>query len=288
MDLPTYWVATLGASTQYIDAAGTRTRTLHIGEGKPVIMLHGLGGHLENFVYTVSPLAKDAKAHVYAVDLLGQGMNPRPTSPYGFQDMVDHVVHFMDAIGEKKASIVGLSLGGLIAAWIGLRYPERVEKLCLTTTFGFFIEGMTREDIDKRFGFIREGNLKALRTPTIEAVRERLRPLSENPAVISEEMVGVRHHIYNLPNAESSMKSFLEKFFEERWDIMLTAERLKKIKAPTLVMWGEKNQPPPDYAERAAALIPNSQFHSCAGCGHWPHLEAEEEYRSVLSRFLKS
>jgi len=287
MTVPTYWVATLGASTEYFDVAGAKTRALHIGDGPAVIMLHGLGGHLENFVYTVGPLAKAAGMHVYAIDLLGQGMNPRPDKPYDFWDMVDHVANFIDAIDAKKAHVVGLSLGGLVGAWLAQRHPDKVDKLCMTTTFGFFVEGMPREEIEATFGKIRDANLKAMRTPTLDSVRERLRPLATNPAAVSEEMVGVRYQVYTLPNAEKSMSDFLDNFHRDRWDILLTPERLQAIKKKTMVIWGDKNNPPPDYAQRASQYIPQSQFHSCANCGHWPHLEAQDEYIEVLSRFLK-
>ena len=282
-----YWVSTLGASTEYIDVAGTRTRALHCGDGPIVIMLHGMGGHLENFVYNVVPVARMAKVHVYAIDLLGHGMNSRPERSYTFIDMINHVVQFMDSIGARKVSLVGLSLGSLVAAWIALRHPDRVEQMALTTGFGMYLDGSKAEEIEAAFARIRDSNMRLMRTPTLDTVRDRLRPLAHNPATISEEMVQTRLHIYKQPGAEHAIRAFVEDFYKERDKFILTTERLMQIQTRSLVIWGEHNNPPADYARRAAALIPDAQFHVCANSGHWPHVEAAEDYNRVVSEFLR-
>ncbi|MFM9967419.1 MAG: alpha/beta fold hydrolase [Burkholderiales bacterium] len=281
-----YWVSTLGASTDYFDVEGVRTRALHAGDGPVTLMLHGMGGHLENFVYNVVPVSAQGKAHNYAIDLLGHGMNSRPERSYTFDDMIDHVLHFMDAIGQRKVSLVGLSLGSLVAAWIALRHPERVERMALTTGFGMYLDGSKPEEIEAAFARIRDSNLKLMRTPTLDTVRDRLRPLAHNPATISEEMVQTRLHIYNQPGAERVIRAFVEDFYQQRDKFILTSARLRQIQTETLVIWGEHNNPPVDYARRAAALIPNAKFHVCANSGHWPHVEAANDYNRVVAEFL--
>ncbi len=282
-----YWVSTLGASTEYFNVNGIRTRALHAGEGQVVLMLHGMGGHLENFVYNVVPVAEMAGAHIYAIDLLGHGMNSRPERSYTFDDMIDHVLHFIDAIGAKKVSLVGLSLGSLVAAWIALRQPERVERMALTTGFGMYLDGAKAEEIEAAFARIRDSNMRLMRTPTLDAVRNRLRPLAHNPATISEEMVQTRLRIYNQPGAERVIRAFVEDFYVQREKFILTSDRLRQIKTQSMVVWGEHNNPPVEYARRAAALIPNVQFHVCANSGHWPHVEAADDYNRVVADFLR-
>lgn len=286
-DRPSYWVATLGASTRYYDVGGTRTRALEAGEGPPVVMLHGMGGHLENFVYNVVPLSQLAGRRVYAIDLLGHGMNSRDERTYNFAGMIDHVLGFMDVVGAERASIVGLSLGGLLGAWLAIRHPGRIDKLVLTTTFGLHLDGTDDAAVDNNFQRVRESNLRAMKTPTLDTVRDRLRPLAHDAAVISEEMVQTRHHIYTLAGTERVMTNFVGNLYDERWDCVLTNERLGRIGAETLVVWGEHNNPPVDYARRAVEAIPNARLHVCPNSGHWPHVEAEEEYNQTVARFLK-
>ena len=283
----TYWTSTLGGSVQYYNVAGTKTRALHAGEGEVVLMLHGMGGHLENFVHNVMPLSQRSGHHIYALDLLGHGMNSRPDGSYTFENMVDHIFEFADIIGASKFSVVGLSLGGLVGSWMAIRKPERVNKLCLTTTFGFHLKGTPDTDVDSSFLKIKESNLRVLRTPTLDAVRERLKPLAHNQEAISEEMVAVRHHVYNQPGAEAAIAKFVESFHERRWDYVLTEERLTQISVETLIIWGEHNHPDPEYARRAATMIPNARLHVCADSGHWPHVEAYADYNNVLSEFLR-
>jgi pimeloyl-ACP methyl ester carboxylesterase len=259
---------------------------MECGDGPATLMLHGMGGHLENFAYNVVPVAEAARSRVYAIDLLGHGMNSRPKRNYSFGGMIDHAVGFMDAVGAKKFNVVGLSLGGMIASWIAIKHPDRINKMILTTTFGLHLDGMKDEDVDSNFQRVKESNLRVMKTPTLDTVRDRLRPLAHNPAAVSEEMVATRHHIYTQPDAEAATKAFVENLHAERWDYVLTNERLKKVSAETLIVWGEHNNPPVAVAEQAAKVIPMARLHVCPDSGHWPHVEAKGEYNRVVAEFL--
>lgn len=283
-----YWVSSLGASTEYFDVKGTRTRALHAGDGPVVLMLHGMGGHLENFIYNVVPVAEQARCHTYAIDLIAHGMNGRPAGQrYNFDAMIRHVLDFIEVIGARKVSLVGLSLGSLVASWIGIRHPDVVDRLVLTTGFGIYTDGSKQEDIDATFARIRDTNLRLMRTPTLDAVRDRLRPLAHDPAMISEEMVQTRLRVYQQPGAEPAVRTFVEDFYATRMEWIMTSERLGRIKPQSLVVWGEHNNPPVEYARQATTLMPNARFHVCAGSGHWPHVEATEDYNAVVSDFLR-
>lgn len=281
-----YWLSSLGATQEYVDVAGTRTRVLHAGDGPALILLHGMGGHLENFVTNVLPLSQALNMHVYAIDMMGHGMNSRPES-FTFDDMVDHVVRFMDTMGIKKASFAGLSLGGLVAPWIALRHPGRVDRLVLVTNFGMYIGESAEAEAEKRFAYLRDSNKRFMKAPTLEMMRERMMPMMHDPAAMPEEMIRARLHIYQRPGAERAMVAFVENFYETRQRHILSAERLSQISVPTLVVWGEFNNPPVAYARQAAAQIPNSSFHVCANSGHWPHFEASEDFNRVVADFLR-
>ena len=283
MELPTFWVALLGASVQFYDVNRIRTRVIEAGSGPPLVMIHGMGGHAENFAHNIMPLAQDH--HVYAIDLLAHGLNSFDERETFFPDMLEHVVEFLNLIEAKRAALVGLSLGGMIAAWMSIRYPQRVDKLVLTTPFGLSATG-DQQEIEAAFQRVREGNLRAVQTPTLEAIRERLRPLVHNPDFVTEEMVAVRRHVYTRPGAREAMTNFTENFYAQRWDYVLTPERLKIVPAETLLVWSKHNTPGVDAAQQMTRLMPHATLQVLENSGHWPHVEESEEYNRLVKGFL--
>ena len=114
---------------RYYDAAGIRTRCFEKGEGKPVILLHGGGGHAETWVKNLIPLS--AKFRVLAIDYLGHGYTDKPKIDYNLDAFSKHLLDFMDAAQIKKAHLVGESQGGQISVLTAYEHPERVDKLGL-------------------------------------------------------------------------------------------------------------------------------------------------------------
>jgi 2-hydroxy-6-oxonona-2,4-dienedioate hydrolase len=86
---------------RYYDAAGIRTRCFEKGEGKPVILLHGGGGHAETWVRNLMPLAE--KFRVLAIDYLGHGYTDKPKITYNLDAFSKHLQDFMSAAGIDKS-----------------------------------------------------------------------------------------------------------------------------------------------------------------------------------------
>ena len=124
------WVDLLGAEVRYYDAAGIRTRSIESGTGETIIMLHGIGGHAEAFARNVVPLGEHFNAR--SIDYYGHGFTDYGGKPFVKDTYVRHLIDFMDAAGIKKAHLIGESLGGWIAAWAAIDYPDRVGKVIYT------------------------------------------------------------------------------------------------------------------------------------------------------------
>ena len=118
------------APDRYVTLGDVRLRYRTIGTGEPLILLHGLGDRLEVWQKAADSLARDYR--VIAVDHRGFGLSSKPVdaAAYGFR-MADDVVALMDALQIGQAHIAGHSMGGLVAANVALRHPERVR----TATF---------------------------------------------------------------------------------------------------------------------------------------------------------
>ena len=101
-----------------------------MGRGRPVLLLHGLGGSKISFVPLLAPLA-DARHQVIVPDMPGHGESEKPRTEYSPRFFARVVRHLMDELGIERAAVVGNSMGGRIALELALRSPNRVESLAL-------------------------------------------------------------------------------------------------------------------------------------------------------------
>jgi 2-hydroxy-6-oxonona-2,4-dienedioate hydrolase len=110
---PTMWEEFLGGEVRYRVVDGIRTRSLEAGEGAPVLLLHGNGGHAEIYIRNILPIAERGY-RVYAIDSLGHGFTDKPDVEYTIPQYADHVRAFIDTIGGP-VHLVGHGLAGWVA-----------------------------------------------------------------------------------------------------------------------------------------------------------------------------
>lgn len=279
-----FWIdLRAGAFEQgYLTAGGYRTRFLHAGrQGQPpLILLHGTGGHAE--CYSRNLIAHGEHFDTYAIDLVGHGYSDKPSFPYEIDVYVEHVRAVMDTLGFSQARISGESLGGWVAARFALEYPARVARIALNTTGG----ATMNPEVMQR---IKTLTMAAVTTPTWDTVKARLEWLMADPTTVSDDLIACRQAIYQAPGMLEAMPHILclqEPEIRQRNN--LTDDEWRAIKAPTLVLWTDKD-PTAAVAvgERITSLIPNAEFALMTGCGHWPQFEDPETFNALHLRFLK-
>ena len=129
------WVELLHSQVRLVQGK-YRTRIIEAGEGEPLLLLHGTGGHAENYARNIAPLAK--RFHVIALDFLWHGRSQvEGFDPEVIPALVDQVRDVMDLLGLERAHIEGQSLGGWVAMRFALAHPSRVRKLVITTPMGY-------------------------------------------------------------------------------------------------------------------------------------------------------
>jgi 2-hydroxy-6-oxonona-2,4-dienedioate hydrolase len=270
----------------YYNAGGRKTRVLEAGEGKPLIFLHGTGGHAEAYIRNIGPHARHF--HVYCVDMIGHGYSDRPDVPYSIMDFVAHVRDFLDTIQADKAMVSGESLGAVVGAWLAVTEPRRVEKLVLNT--GILMPLAEKGMQEMRDVLARSRSAAA--GLTRETVRKRLEWLMHDPKGVTDELIDVRYQIYAQPGmtpvmgkvAASILGGTVDPAWAAKW---LNPDKLAEIQCPTLVLWSRYNPgQPAELAELGAKRIPNSKMVVLEDCAHWPQWEVPERFNAEHLKFL--
>jgi len=274
------WNAMLGAEVVYRDAAGIRTRCLEAGAGPVLFLLHGTGGHLECWAHNVRELSRHFR--VVAPDFVGHGLSDKPTDlAYVVSDYTAHLRALMDSMAVERAHFAGISLGAWVASWLALESPERVDRI-VNCTGGVFRwpEGQEQAEAHERRAMVRTNN--ALSTVTRESVRRRLHSLFHDPAMCTEELVELRLELYSLPGVPEllpALHNMIPYDSDARRRFALTQERLARIQAPVLYLWGEFNPGGSvRSAQLAADVTPDGELHVIPGAGHWPQWERPDEF----------
>jgi pimeloyl-ACP methyl ester carboxylesterase len=267
---------------EMIDAAGTRTHFHDVGprDGAPLLMLHGSGPGVSawaNWRLNMDVLA-GAGYRVLAPDLVGFGYTERPEDVYySLGTWSAQVFAFLDALGVRRAAIVGNSLGGRIALDMAAEQPERVERMVLMGTPGV---GMT----------LTEG-LKRLRAyePTLENMREMLLDcFAVDPAIITDDLVRTRYEASMQPG----MFETYQAMFSDRHagnQLGITEEQVRGIGTRTLLVHGREDKVVPvDVAWNMVRLLPDADLSVFARCGHWTQIERADDFNTVVAGFLGS
>ena len=235
---------------------------LEIGEGEPLVLLHGLFGALSNFKDLIDHFSQQYKVVVPMLPLFE--LDIFHTTVGG---LAKYVHRFIEAQNYKNVHMLGNSLGGHVALVYILKHPERIKTLTLTGSSGLFENGMG-DSYPKR------GDR--------EYIKKKTALTFYDPAMATEELVNEVFEITNnrikvikiIALAKSAIRNNL-------------GEELNQIKQPTCLIWGNNDTiTPPFVAKEFQSLIPNSELHFIDKCGHAPMMEVPNEFNAILYNFL--
>ena len=270
---------------RYIKVGSINTRYWQAGDkGSAVILVHGLGGFVENWMHNVDALAK--RHRVYAMDLVAFGRSDKTPLVKDIYVLVQFISDFMDAKKIDKATLIGNSLGGGLILLFALRFPQKVEKLVLVDNAGM------GQDVIADFRLCSLPVLgELLIKPSPKGVAKLWQKIVYDPALVTPELVKMCYELGVLPNATKSLLSVL------RAGINLCGQRakltrlllkdLRKITAPTFIFWGKQDRIiPVKHAQIVAAKIPGAKLHIFDKCGHMPMFERPGEFNKMVLDFL--
>jgi len=235
---------------------------IEVGEGEPLILLHGLFGALSNFKDLIEYFKGHYKVVVPLLPLFD--LDIFHTSVGGLEK---HVQKFIETRDYRNIHLLGNSLGGHVALVHILKHPERIKSLILTGSSGLFENGMG-DSYPKRGDY--------------EYIKKKTQVTFYDPATATKELVDEVFEITNnrlkvikiIALAKSAIRNNL-------------GEELNQIKQPTCLIWGNNDTITPPFVGREFnRLIPNSELHFVDKCGHAPMMEVPDEFNRILEGFL--
>jgi pimeloyl-ACP methyl ester carboxylesterase/putative sterol carrier protein len=268
-----------------VKAGDVNLSTYVVGEGPPVIALHGLGGTKISMLPIVSALAPYHRLII--PDLPGHGESDKPVSTqYTPRNYARIVRKLMDAFDVDRAIVIGNSLGGRVALELGIRSPDRVRALGLLAPAvpGFrvrYIMGFTRV-IPTEVGAVpfplRERWMKA-------AVRRLLGDPSKLPESAYQASAEEFIRIYRSPQARMAFFDSLRHLLTEPpkpfW------AHMRRVRVPVQIVWGTSDRlVPVRLAPKLAGELPDAQLLVLPRVGHVPQFEATEQTTKALTTFI--
>lgn len=244
-----------------------------LGQGQPLLILHGLFGNSDNWQTHARKFAE-----YYQVILIDQRNHGHSdwSDEFSYELMAEDVHELITGLDLKNVLLMGHSLGGKTAMWYAQQHPEKLEKL-LVVDMGIQEYGPHHQDILKGLGLV---DLQKVKTRgEVEAILEPHIPEFSTRQFLMKNLYwkekGVLAWRMNVP------------VLSEKIGNILIALPEKEVMTPTLFIRGERSgyirdEKIPEIEE----LFPDSTFVTIEGAGHWVHAERPEAFVNAVLEFL--
>ncbi|MGH7369967.1 MAG: alpha/beta fold hydrolase [Candidatus Methylomirabilaceae bacterium] len=235
------------------------------GAGTPVILLHGWGASGDSLGGVARAL--EDRCRVLAADLPGFGWSAPPLVAWGSREYAAHVDALMERATLPSASVLGHSFGGRVALALAARYPHRVRDLVLVASAGIRPRRGPDYYLKTATAKLAKG---CLSLPVFGRVGSR---------IVSglSDWAGSRDY-----RRAGRMRATLVRLVNE--DLR---DLLSSIRAPTLIIWGDRDRDVPRSSmEIMARRIPGARLEILEGAGHFPFVDVPDRFAHLVREFL--
>jgi pimeloyl-ACP methyl ester carboxylesterase len=268
-----------------VTVEGRRVNVIELGDGSPLVFVHGLSGSWQNWLEQLPVFAQ--RHRVIAVDVPGFGHSEMPAEKITIPGYARTLDALCGELGVDAAAFIGNSMGGFIGAELAISFPQRVERLVLVSAAGLSIEDMRS---DRGLATMRRlENLLAFYSGWIATKSDTV---ARRPRLRRAVLWMVASHPDRLPAplAAEQLRGSGKPGFIDAVDALTDypiRARLGEISCPTLVVWGRNDRlvPVRDAAE-FERLIPNARKLIFEDTGHVAMLERPERFNAALEEFL--
>lgn len=247
---------------------GIRIDAIERGTGSPLLFLHpGIG--LDPAAPVLDRLA--ARARLIAPTHPGFGNSEQPPS---FDSVDDLAYFYLDLLDEQKltdVTLVGVSLGGWIAAEMAVKSTARIARLVLANAVGIKVGSRETRDIADIFAMPEtDFNERAYANPAL-GVRDYKAMSDADVRIVARNREATARYAWSPYMHSPKLKS-----------------RLHRITVPTMFLWGDSDRILSEpYGRAYAAAIPGTRFEPIARAGHFPHLEQADEFARRVHAFIE-
>ena len=244
---------------------------LDIGNGIPVIILHGFMGNKECWL----PLIKHLKPHCRCIslDLLGFGESGKPKIRYDVATEVAFVRQVALKLGLNSYYILGHSFGGWVAAAYALKYPDHVKGLLLAAP-----AGIRDDSFCGRYDHLRP---LLWQTPVVDWVLQLLNLTAKSATI--DKIAWFRREL----NAQPAARSFLVDRIRPEDAIDTVEKEIHRLKVPTLVISGDRDETIPLWhSETYAAEIPGAKLAIIPDASHSLPQDYAPQLAALIEQFL--
>jgi pimeloyl-ACP methyl ester carboxylesterase len=265
-----------------VDLPGASVNYVEIGEGEPIVFVHGISGSWQNWLENLPHFGRSRRA--IALDLPGFGGSPMPSWMIDMPAYGRLLHDFCEKIGVERGALVGNSMGGLVAAEATLSAPGRFDRLVLVSAAGLINtwrpeeRGVATSRAWSTFGpGLGRDAREIVSRPRARYLMFRLfvrYPNRLRPELLWEQMTSG----LPCPGFTDALTAVIE--YDAR-------DRLAEIEVPTMIVWGFD-----DWVISALAAlsyhrrIPRSRLEIFERTGHVPQLERPARFNSLLNEFL--
>ena len=258
-----------GPQYEYAETSAGRLRYAKRGDGgDAVILIHGFGGDLDNWLFNIDALGE--KATVYALDLPGHGGSVKSLAHPKLSTLVDAVGSFMDVTGIVSAHLAGHSLGGAIAMQMAITHPQKVKSLTLICSAGLGPEFSSYVD-----DYVAASNRKELK-PVLER-------LFADKSLVSRQLVDDVLKYKRIDGVETVLAGLAEAVFGGQKQHELPGAKLGPRMPPTLVIWGKEDQV---IQASHAGNLPGAKVHVLDGAGHMVFMEKAGDVNALIKAHI--
>ena len=254
--------------------------TLSAGSGKPLVLLHGLGGTKASFLPTVAALAPQRR--VIAVDLPGFGESAKPLgAAYDAPFFSRAVKALLDELEIERTDLLGHSMGGRVALEFAMFAPERLDHLVLQTPSMAWLRERTWAPWLR---WIRPelGVLQPAPRAVVEAFVKRIVPGGDS----SFAAAGIDEFLrsYLTPRGRAAFYAAARKIYMEEPERFWN--ELRDLAVPSMFVWGTRDPLVPAAFEKHVREAVPSAEHVVLNSGHIPQIERPDELHAAIARFL--
>lgn len=261
-----------------IQTGAFKTNYHDIGDGYPVVFLHGSGPGVTAYANWNKLFGLlGSKYRLIAPDMVGFGYTERVEGQtYSMNVWVKQTIDLFDALGIEKANLVGNSFGGALAMSVAIKYPERVNKLVLMGAMG--VSFPITYGLDKVWGY----------TPSPQNMERLLEIFTYNHQFATPELAESRYRGSIQPGFQESFSAmFPEPRQDGVEDMAGNQHYIRQIEHETLIVHGREDRVIPlENSYKLIQLIPNAELHVFGKCGHWTQIEHTEDFAKQLEIFF--